>query len=314
MMLTRIPGKVRRRVWERLRPISMRLLYGKPALAVERFSSFSEYRAIAERMRHLGEERARIERGLIPTDSPSQGFWVAGFCAVCRCWTKFHVDYQYAEGGGDRPIPNWRERLLCPGCGLNGRMRASFHLLRESLRPGPGASIYMTEQASRLFAQVAARYPGTVGSEFLADGTPAGSVNASGIRREDLTRLTFADGRFDYLLTFEVLEHVPDYRTALRECARVLKPGGTMLVSVPFHLGERTTVRARVGPGGIEHLLPPEYHGDPLVSGDCLCFYHFGWDFIDALKEAGFRDSWSCRTYSRPLSYLGDLFLFVAIR
>jgi hypothetical protein len=281
-------------------------------LEVERFSSFVEYRDCSERVKDVHAERARIELSLIPADIFPNSFWVTGFCAVCQRWTKFHVDFQYAPSGGDRPIPNWRESLHCPGCGLDSRMRASFHLFRKDLHPGPGVFVYMTEQITCLFAQVAARYPGAVGSEFLEDGTPAGSVNASGVCHEDLTRLSFADARFDYLLTFEVLEHVPDYPAALRECARVLKPGGTMLVSIPFHGGERTTVRARVGPGGIEHLLPPEYHGDPLKSEGCLCYYHFGWDFLDALKEAGFRESWGCRVYSRPLGYLSEQPMFIA--
>ncbi len=47
-------------------------------------------------------------------------------------------------------------------------------------------------------------------------------------------RIPFRDGVFDCVLSFQVLEHVPDPKTLLDECRRVLKPDGTLLISVPF--------------------------------------------------------------------------------
>ena len=44
----------------------------------------------------------------------------------------------------------------------------------------------------------------------------------------------FADQQFDALFHTEVLEHVYDCAAFLAECARVLKPGGSMFFSVPF--------------------------------------------------------------------------------
>ncbi|MDP2950627.1 MAG: class I SAM-dependent methyltransferase [Chloroflexota bacterium] len=43
----------------------------------------------------------------------------------------------------------------------------------------------------------------------------------------DATRLPFEDGRFDAVFEIGILHHVPDWRGALGEIARVLKPGGT---------------------------------------------------------------------------------------
>lgn len=46
----------------------------------------------------------------------------------------------------------------------------------------------------------------------------------------DLSRLPFADGAFDCLTCGYVLEHLPDARVGLTELARVLEPGGRMLL------------------------------------------------------------------------------------
>jgi ubiquinone/menaquinone biosynthesis C-methylase UbiE len=48
-----------------------------------------------------------------------------------------------------------------------------------------------------------------------------------------LTRLPFADGSFDTALCTEVIEHIEDDASAVRELCRVLCPGGTLIVSVP---------------------------------------------------------------------------------
>ncbi len=49
----------------------------------------------------------------------------------------------------------------------------------------------------------------------------------------DALRLPFPDAIFDKVICSEVLEHIPDYQSTLREIARVLKPGGVAAISVP---------------------------------------------------------------------------------
>lgn len=59
---------------------------------------------------------------------------------------------------------------------------------------------------------------------------------ASGIeiRRGDLNaRLPYEDGMFDQVVCVEGLEHIDNPQNAIREFARLLKPGGTLIVSVP---------------------------------------------------------------------------------
>jgi SAM-dependent methyltransferase len=72
--------------------------------------------------------------------------------------------------------------------------------------------------------------------------TEAGEVPAGGAGRaevEDITRLPYADGSFDCVLASEILEHVPPDDAAIAELVRILRPGGTLAVTVPRWLPER---------------------------------------------------------------------------
>ncbi len=217
-------------------------------------------------------------------------FHLRGMCNVCARQVLFHIDYEYAlETPSGAKWPNFRERVICPYCELNTRMRlvVAEMLSRSSTR----SAIYLTEALTPLFRIMKAKRPNALGSEFLRDGTPNGKSNKDGVRREDVTALTFPDRSFDVVGTFDVLEHVPDYRAAQRELYRIIKPGGSLVLTVPIDCGNRDSVkRAEISPtGDVVHLLPPEIHGDPLdTAGGVLAFYNFGWDFMDGLSEAGF--------------------------
>ena len=50
----------------------------------------------------------------------------------------------------------------------------------------------------------------------------------------DITSIPAPDGSFDAILCSEVLEHVPEPDRALDEFSRLLKPGGTLILTAPF--------------------------------------------------------------------------------
>ncbi len=73
--------------------------------------------------------------------------------------------------------------------------------------------------------------------------------------------LPFADASFDRIIAAEVLEHLPDDHGAVMELARVLRPGGTLAVTVPAWLPERLC-----------WALSDDYHA-PAVAGGHVRIY-----------------------------------------
>lgn len=55
----------------------------------------------------------------------------------------------------------------------------------------------------------------------------------------DALALPYPDATFDTVIASEILEHIPDDDAAIAELTRVLKPGGSLAVTVPRWLPER---------------------------------------------------------------------------
>jgi SAM-dependent methyltransferase len=280
---------------------------------VRGWNEYQQYRAAM-----AGEHRRREAVELALIDFEAESFQVDGYCAVCRRSARFDVrfTYSYQKSADGRPIPNWREHLSCT-CGFGNRSRAAIQILQQEICPDPDARIYLTERVTGFYQWLQVRYPNLVGTEYLGDSVARGAER-EGIRNEDLTALTFADASFDLILSFDVMEHVPDENAALRECLRCLRPGGILLFGAPFRLDSAENVeRARVqSDGTIEHLMPPEYHWQPLTSeNSTLSFRDFGWRVLDQMREAGFADPRALLYWSLELGYLGgDQVLVMASR
>lgn len=79
-----------------------------------------------------------------------------------------------------------------------------------------------------------------------------------------LAELPFAAGTFDAVLCVEALEHLPDTAAAIRELARVLKPGGTLVV---IDKNARGLHPGTLIPNAIWKRWH-EFKGDWMYSGD----------------------------------------------
>ena len=230
-----------------------------------------------------------------------------GKCYVCRTNSVFTFV-------ADADQVNWRESLVCAGCGLINRWRSSFHLFEQICSPDKNSSIYITEAITPLYRLMHERYPKTRGSEFNSQFKPGDFFPYSDqqIQMQDVTALTHENAAFDAVLSFDVLEHVADYQRALSEFHRVLKPNGKVLISVPFTFQQETEVRAIAqSDGTIKHLMTPQYHGDPLSAGGVLCFQVFGMDLLAQMALAGFEDSYLGCYSSETWGYLDPNILFV---
>lgn len=95
--------------------------------------------------------------------------------------------------------------------------------------PGEGyGAALLARYAERL---VSVDYdPATVAHARARYGTVVGPV------RGDLQRLPLADGSVEAVVCLQVLEHLHDQPGFLRECARVLRPAGTLVLSTPNRL------------------------------------------------------------------------------
>jgi hypothetical protein len=213
------------------------------------------------------------------------------------CWACNRVHRMLVRSGamfGERV--NLREGLLCEGCGLSNRKRLMYCAVLDEYRRSEhliGGSLLL-ESISPLYTMLSRVIPGLVGSEYLGEGHESGceyeGPTGEHVRHESLTSLGFPDESLKLIVHLDVLEHVPDYKAALGECARALCVDGSMVFTCPFFTTRISPlVRARLcEDGSVEHLEPPEMHGDPLNGDGILAWYHHGWGLLEDLRRAGF--------------------------
>jgi SAM-dependent methyltransferase len=138
------------------------------------------------------------------------------------------------------------DRLLDLGCGAG---RHAFEALRL------GAHVVAFDYDEAELKDVAGMAQAMAVEHQVPDTARSSCV------RGDATRLPYPDASFDRIIAAEVLEHIPDDEAAITELARVLRPGGTMAVTVPAWLAERVC-----------WLLSDDYHA-PAVPGGHVRIY-----------------------------------------
>jgi len=130
------------------------------------------------------------------------------------------------------------DKILDLGCGFG---RHAFEAARR------GASVVALDAGRDEVEGVAATFAAMAeAGELSRENLHVAAVQG------DALAIPFPDGTFDRVICSEVLEHIPDDIGAMRELARVLRPGGTMAITVP-----------RFGPELINWALSDAYHNVP---------------------------------------------------
>ncbi|WP_127903576.1 class I SAM-dependent methyltransferase [Solirhodobacter olei] len=245
--------------------------------------SISEYAEYVSETHALRAFKTEILKHLL--NGTDQEGTLPGFSSTAGHMVDFLIDPNLRLADGKI---NLRETVNCPETWFNTRMRAAIQAVTHH-ENNRHEDAYIMEQKTPLYKFLKGIFPHLIGSEFLGDDIPLGQSDRTGLRNEDATRLTFPEESFDLVMSFEVLEHIPDYIDALKEVRRVLRPGGRFYFTAPFVTGRNEhIIRAKITDGKVVHILEPEWHGDPIKNEGILCFQHFGWSLIDELSDCGF--------------------------
>lgn len=193
----------------------------------------------------------------------------------------------------DVPVDRRRLHLSIDGGVLNCRKRVGLlavemavESLRNEVRRRP--KILGAEAVTYVASILRGGYPYYLGTEYLP--TEEERSAEFPIPHLDLMDINLAAESFDVFFSAHVLEHVPSVETAIREVARILKPGGILVSTYPFrHDRVLTETKARLSKSGqIEHLMEPEYHGNPVRKEEgSLVFQLPGWDILEMCRRHG---------------------------
>lgn len=178
---------------------------------------------------------------------------------------------------------DWINGLMSFGSGRRYRRRA---LLRAGV--APGMTVLDVGCGTGVVAELAAAIVGADGVVVALDPSP--SMLAEAGKRRGITipvrgigeRLPLADASIDRLIMGYALRHVADLRVAFAEYARVLKPGGRLL------LLEITRPRSKLAYYPLKLYLK---HTIPTLTGwlrrsrDAQILMSYYWDTIEYCVE-----------------------------
>jgi SAM-dependent methyltransferase len=150
------------------------------------------------------------------------------------------------------------DRLLDLGCGFGRHAYQAARLGAEVVALDAGADEVRSVQD-------------TLGAMAVADEIDAREARVGAVQGDALA-LPFATASFDRVIASEILEHIPEDGSAMAELARVLRPGGTMAVTVP-----------RCGPEFVNWALSDAYHDVP--GGHVRIYRHR--ELVERLRNAG---------------------------
>lgn len=247
-------------------------------------------------------------------------------CNVCEVECEPFFDFPDLKLRRDHRIGELRETIQCNRCGATMRHRtlvsaflsvlkdqtthrfASIEALRKQ---GLGNLRVLDTDAFSPTAKRLKVLSGYTVSSFRPE-LPMGSALGPNHININLEKIDFPDEAFDVVLTSDVMEHVRDIEAAHREIARVLRPGGAYVFTIPYDPA-CITHHVLVDTSGSEDrfLVPPQYHGDPITGG-VLAYRVFGREIFSDLTNVGLFANY--REVDDPPALISKGDVFVAIK
>jgi len=216
-----------------------------------------------------------------------------GSCPICEKKTIF------VETG------TWlRDNYFCIRCASIPRARALIYVLENHIPNWRNLKIHESSPGSPSSNKLKLECRNYTSSQFFPD-TALGTYK-TGIRCENIETLTFEDSFFDIFITQDVLEHVFSPENALKEIARVIKPGGAHVFSVPWYSWKKTVRRATHTNGTIIHHLPADYHGNPIDENGSLVVSEMGSEFLNHIQTVSGLTTSAIKIIDRSLGIDGE--------
>jgi Methyltransferase domain len=245
-------------------------------------------------MRPLAGKLGRVLRQI------RHGRFNLGFCVICDGWTAF------VEKG-----PWLRDEYVCIRCHSIPRFRATIYALNTYFPNWRELHIHESSPGSPS-SDLLRREGSYYSSSQFFPGVSRGCIH-NGERCEDLHDLTFGNESFDLFITQDVFEHIPAPDKGYREVARVLRPGGAHLFTIPLYKGKPTVVRARLKEDGtMVKYMPDDFHANPVDPEGSLVATEWGDGIVDFIYEVSGLETEVLHYHKRRLGLDGE-FLYVFI-
>ena len=198
-----------------------------------------------------------------------------GFCPICENDVRFTSKEQW-----------FRDHLFCSKCGSIPRERALMHVIKTYYPNYRDLKIHESSPANRgVSPKLKNECADYSCSHYFPDIEP-GAFHRK-FQCQNLEDMTFDDESFDLFITQDVMEHIFDPARAFKEIARVLKPGGAHIFTVPIiNKAKQTECWASLDEKGeIIHHHEPEYHGNPIDNEGSLVTMHWGYDLAEFIQR-----------------------------
>lgn len=208
----------------------------------------------------------------LPIISERQDWWTTSIRELYYSGSRFECNICGRTLTAFERSPFTQGEKQCPFCFSRPRHRTMYRWFQERSDLYDGRSKRMLHVAPEV--ALSPKFQAIPNLDYLS-----GDLDPRlAMVQMDITDIRYPDNSFDVIYCSHVLEHVPDDRKAMRELARVLKPGGWAVIAVP-----------------IWH--PTATYEDPSVTSKWARWWTFGQsdhvrmygpDFLDRLQTEGF--------------------------